>query len=517
MEPSHGYDNVTREYKITLNPVLKGIFDEIHLSENLSDIDFNKKQAVYCNLSLLQETLQNTSNINIHFKIYIKDEYKKVIKITNFSKLRHVVNIYSQFRNRILISDDFYFTALTIENVELVNDSRINAKKLDVRNSFIHKNVTIKSSFAYLRNSSILCNIKKIKTTHFFTNSSDVQINKNELIDSNNVLNNPYYSNIWVTNNVTINYKSPCKVLSFNVKGNSSYVNSDIQINRLNITVEKYPMIYLNVDNFPKFADFYVHKLFIYDKTEFSRDTCLRLCYRTEIYSENKRLVQFKSFILYDTGSLKSSELILKTDVFNVSSKDSYIKCDINATCLSVDSICLTNINEVKGVKYIDIHYSFLKIGYLHINKLLIEDKLHIRFYNLEESDQFYNDDDWDDFMIDFICIDYFDVDLNNISSEFISPHWDFNGSTRLFESEIYSRNNMTCISIKRRNNNPNEPDESNVNHLKTIHIILIVFGSISMLLICISLIFYFIKIKRSKIKKFISEDLISTTSLVSL
>lgn len=294
-------------------------------------------------------------------------------------------------------------------------------------------------------------------------------------------------------------------------------MNSDIKIDEFSISADSQKLVYMDFNTFPKQAVFEVSNLYLYDKTDFPFDCELKIVFPLKIYAEHKRFIKIKSITFASYVSLTYSEIIIKTDILYFSSQFSDFDCEIYATCLSVDSICLTNINEVKGVKYIDIHYSFLKIGYLHINKLLIEDKLHIRFYNLEESDQFYNDDDWDDFMIDFICIDYFDVDLNNISSEFISPHWDFNGSTRLFESEIYSRNNMTCISIKRRNNNPNEPDESNVNHLKTIHIILIVFGSISMLLICISLIFYFIKIKRSKIKKFISEDLISTTSLVSL
>ncbi|EAY18921.1 hypothetical protein TVAG_146640 [Trichomonas vaginalis G3] len=239
--------------------------------------------------------------------------------------------------------------------------------------------------------------------------------------------------------------------------------------------------LYLDFKYLPTNLTLSTPEYFIFDKTKISNETNLALEFPITIDSESKRDVVLNTLHLQSKSVLDlTNNVKIFTNVLNVSTSKQPNKVTLNTKILSLLEDSFTTIDKVNGVEFIDIHYSVFKLGFIHINSLKslkannqtksnIEDKnitliyvenakkakcpggLHVRFYNDDIEDQFFYDGDWDDFNIDFICFDSFEVNESCLSYEFISHHWDFNGSTRTFDMSISKKNSQTCISLVHR------------------------------------------------------------------
>ena len=280
--------------------------------------------------------------------------------------------------------------------------------------------------------------------------------------------------------------------------GKTTSLSSDLQINKIHF------IDYANLDlkYFPLVARFNTRNINISKNTKFDENSVIEFVTNTTFYPNRNNEIKIKRVSFMMSGTIMNQNHYLRPHILNISSTitniNETIPPSMKSDILSISPTCYFMLDKVSEVEFIDIHYTITQAGYLIVKNFISKnfihttkndnlrsevnsksDKtknnsnkdtininiskveyienakkakcpggLHVRFYNDDIEDQFFYDGDWDDFNIDFICFDSFEVNESCLSYEFISHHWDFNGSTRTFDMSISKKNSQTCISL---------------------------------------------------------------------
>lgn len=245
----------------------------------------------------------------------------------------------------------------------------------------------------------------------------------------------------------------------------------------------------------------------------FGPETSLKIFSNGIISSKNTQYYHIKNLVLINTSYDNYENIIFHPEILNVSTYSPRVFQGIHCNILSVAPKSLCMFDYIKDVQFIDIHYSVYECGYVYTDNFTMKynendgtyENLHIRLYNLEESNQIFYDDEWDGFKVDFLCAKEFHGNISSLSFEFISSHWFFNGTTRFFDIESSTENNQTCFSIVKR-----KQENSSSNSKK--YWLFIVIGSISALFIIVVIsVFLMIRHKKKvEINRFMSDTLLS-------
>ena len=283
--------------------------------------------------------------------------------------------------------------------------------------------------------------------------------------------------------------------------GKTTSLSSDLQINKIHF------IDYANLDlkYFPLVARFNTRNINISKNTKFDENSVIEFVTNTTFYPNRNNEIKIKRVSFMMSGTIMNQNHYLRPHILNISSTitniNETIPPSMKSDILSISPTCYFMLDKVSEVEFIDIHYTITQAGYLIVKNFISKnfihttkndnlrsevnsksDKtknnsnkdtininiskveyienakkakcpggLHVRFYNDDIEDQFFYDGDWDDFNIDFICFDSFEVNESCLSYEFISHHWDFNGSTRTFDMSISKKNSQTCISLVHR------------------------------------------------------------------
>lgn len=131
---------------------------------------------------------------------------------------------------------------------------------------------------------------------------------------------------------------------------------------------------------------------------------------------------------------------------------------DFSCEVLIIDSKNMGHFKIIKNVSKIIVDYSISRLGYIYAEEFSSYNNqgLNIILSNLDDRDQIIYNDDTNNFSVDFLCSNTFNVNISKLQFNFSSTHWNFDGSTRLFDADVTKDGNKTCLSIVDRKETSN-------------------------------------------------------------
>lgn len=479
-------------------------------------IEISKNESIQ-NETVKSITVDQVSNISslipsklITLIIEIKEKYDKIINFGNFDfEVQTLYVTGPKDIQKISISNIKKVEKLFFTNIELSN-SKIKSLTIQSTSSQITKSVNIEVKCFTAANSTLDGKIKG-NTLTYNNISENVIFNATGFIIGDMVIRPYSFLNYeFEFMNSTINsYVN--SLSSFKFKG-SFILNNHRELRYLKAESGKFyfipssPIVHLELGSILLIGN---------DNPVFHENSTIELMYLGEIYFDKNVTYHVKQVILNEY-EYRDSNITFVPEILTIKSlrfpgeqKYSCRKVEILPESSS-DFIYLDDVEELT------LYYRIDAIGYIHIDNFStkfnpITNKyggLHISMFNLESKDQFFYDGDWDNFSVEILCAKEFNADFENITFDFISEHWNFNGSTRFFDIERTYTNNETCLSIVKRRHEDNDDD---VKPKSREYIIYAAIAGAGVLVSTILITSLCVRYKRKKaVNQFISTDVIS-------
>lgn len=451
-------------------------------NENSTNLDefLNYKLPFYIN------------NLNINITQYYDQEIP--INIHSVVQNLQIRTIYNQ---KLSLSLEYIVKSATLYNVDLISISG-SVTGLGFFNSIIRDSVSMFCPQINLYNTSH--GKSDIRSTYLYLTFSGITAYINDAVLSiqNNIFNISKFEKIILT-------CDRCKVIynrtnnnfmmqgSYSLTSLSKLDSFSVIKSRMSFNITK-PLKYLELSSYLIIPSLESSNILSNQSTVVINkygiiNTSLNLNY------------SIKNLVLNSYSYANLKNVVFRPEIFNLSSASQQTIPGTSCKILSINTDTLASIDYVEGVENVDIFYSIVKSGYLHAGRFSATKNLHVRLYYFDDTDPVFYNSDCDDFSVELLCSSNFSSE--SLSFEFISSHWAFNSSTRLFDIALKNNGNETCISII-----PKEDEDDVLSKKK---IILLVCAVTGILLITVAiLIIVLIRIKRKKkeIDRFMMTDL---------
>ncbi|EAY18920.1 hypothetical protein TVAG_146630 [Trichomonas vaginalis G3] len=475
------------------------------------------------------------------FQLVIWDEYEEPFVIDHFSPRRRQFNITSRHKtNTVYFTSNEEFSYLYLTNLTLKNPNnvKLNISNCIIRDCLLDPDVRFIGNSFQIRDSNVITHNINVEKLFFYMSGDNLQIFRESVYDEKNTIFFSGHNYISTdASNLTFNESSRFTRFSNQFISKDICLYSDADIGNLALNVNG--KVFMDFTIFPIIFSVQFNELIMKNYTEIRPQTELTILSLFSLNYQGHDTIKFKKVSLEQHAVIINSNVLIDTERLEMSAQTNLptnqtIKCKT----LAIYSDTFSDLKDVFGVETIEIHYSLFKCGFINIKKLTaanynhldvqkvtkINDKpvvidvkykdgdfkrsedggLHVKFINDNVQDQFFYDGDWDDFSLDLICFQELEVNFDELSYEFNSNHWNFNGSSRVFDMKLIKRNGKSCFSLVHMDSLLTPTPVSNKKSTMTIIIISSVAGLMAIIIGIAALLL--IRSHRKKINRFIFE-----------
>ncbi|EAX95968.1 hypothetical protein TVAG_114790 [Trichomonas vaginalis G3] len=243
----------------------------------------------------------------------------------------------------------------------------------------------------------------------------------------------------------------------------------------------------------------------------FNEDSSVSI-YSGQINSSVPKTFKIKNLSVVNTD-LSLTNVTFVPENFVISGSSDNYEHNISCRSIVINQDSHASLNSLNDFCDIIFNYSIYQTGYLFVHNITQSSECNVtaHFINNDIRDQVFYNDVWDNFSIDVLCSDIFNV--HYIDAIFSSFHWNFNSSTSYFDMSIQNKSSQTCISIVRRTDTPENSDKHSSKNIKNIIIISVCLFIVVAIIITLIIILVKRHRKLHDIERFMSD----TTSITLL
>ncbi|EAX95966.1 hypothetical protein TVAG_114770 [Trichomonas vaginalis G3] len=441
--------------------------------------------------------------------IEIKGKYTEPIVLENLSSYCVELRIISSSKSDVIFLGEYPKTNILFTNVNLLSNSNkfINSPEIAIVNSKLVGNFSIQGKFVFIHNSSEL-NLYDITANELSINyKSNYTIIAKSYIEYRDS-----YINITKINDVI-----KMKRIGEGILTQIDIPHVDIVLNGINHIKEfsKFDNLHLSdgiTSLSPNISVNSFHssgRVTIFPDYTFNEDSSVSI-YSGIIESSVPKTFKIKNLSVVNTD-LSLTNVTFVPENFVISGSSDNYEHNISCRSIVINQDSHASLNSLNDFCDIIFNYSIYQTGYLFVHNITQSSECNVtaHFINNDIRDQVFYNDVWDNFSIDVLCSDIFNV--HYIDAIFSSFHWNFNSSTSYFDMSIQNKSSQTCISIVRRTDTPENSDKHVSNNIIKIIIIAVCISIGLAVITTVTIIIVLRHRKLHDIERFMSETPTST------
>ncbi|EAX95967.1 hypothetical protein TVAG_114780 [Trichomonas vaginalis G3] len=402
--------------------------------------------------------------------IEIQDKYSEPVVFENLSSYSDSIEISADHTVNIIILGEYPKYQIEIKNVNLLSNS---TKLIDL-------SILIIAHSKLVGNFTIICDRLKLTfAPEFYQYNVTAKILDVNYESDYTIISKSHLEFL----NCFMNIEKISEIIILRRKGEGNITQIDIptaiiELNGINNIQEfsKFKNLNISNGNTSISNNVSVSQLYTYGKVlklssnTFDEDMNVTI-YSGIIESSVPKTFKIKNLSVVNTD-LSLTNVTFVPENFVISGSSDNYEHNISCRSIVINQDSHASLNSLNDFCDIIFNYSIYQTGYLFVHNITQSSECNVtaHFINNDIRDQVFYNDVWDNFSIDVLCSDIFNV--HYIDAIFSSFHWNFNSSTSYFDMSIQNKSSQTCISIVRRTDTPENSDKHSSKNIKNIIII---------------------------------------------